>query len=61
MPFFYVKPKVIFKVRDWLLNLFKDEKLADKDRVSILSGKPIGDTKDADRQFALVLMWLLLH
>ena len=45
----FIGPDFSLPERDWLLNLFKDEKLADKDRISILSGKPPGDTKDAGK------------
>lgn len=45
----FIGPDFYLPKRDWLLNLFKDDKLANKDRVSILSGKPPGDQKDAGR------------
>ena len=45
----FIGPDFSLPERDWLLNLFKDEKLDNKDRVSILSGKPSGDQKDTGR------------
>ncbi|GMR16116.1 MAG: hypothetical protein BMS9Abin31_0423 [Gammaproteobacteria bacterium] len=45
----FIGPDFSLPERDWLLNLFKDEKLDDKDRLSILSGKPAGNQVDAGR------------
>lgn len=45
----FIGPDFSLPERDWLLNLFKDEKLNDKDRLSILSGKPAGNQVDAGR------------
>ena len=45
----FIGPDYLLPERDWLLNLFKDEKLDDKDRVNLLSGKPPSDQKDAGR------------
>ena len=45
----FIGPDFSLPERDWLINLFKDEKLDDKDRISILSGKPAGEQKDAGR------------
>lgn len=45
----FIGPDFSLPERDWLLNLFKDEQLDNKDRVSLLSGKPSGDQKDAGR------------
>lgn len=45
----FIGPDITLPERDWLLNLFKDEKLSEKDRISVLSGKPTGEQKDAGR------------
>ena len=45
----FIGPDFSLPERDWLLNLFKGNKLEDKDRVSVLSGKPQGEQKDAGR------------
>ncbi len=45
----FIGPDFLLPERDWLLNLFKDDKLDDKDRISVLSGKPAGAQKDAGR------------
>ncbi len=45
----FIGPDFSLPERDWLLKLFKDDKLDDKDRISILSGKPAGAQKDAGR------------
>lgn len=45
----FIGPDCSLPERDWLLNLFKDEKLNEKDRISVLTGKPTGDQKDAGR------------
>ncbi len=45
----FIGPDFTLPERDWLLNLFKDNKLASKDRISILSGKPPGEVKDSGR------------
>lgn len=45
----FIGPDFLLPERDWLLNLFKDEKLDDKDRLTLLSGKPPSAQKDAGR------------
>lgn len=45
----FIGPDFSLPERDWLLNLFKDEKLNSKDRISLLSGKPSGEQKDTGR------------
>jgi len=45
----FIGPDFLLPERDWLINLFKDERLDDKDRVNLLSGKPPSDQKDAGR------------
>lgn len=45
----FIGPDYSLPERDWLLRLFKDDKLDDKDRTSILTGKPVGKQKDAGR------------
>lgn len=45
----FIGPDFSLPGRDWLLNIFKDEKLDDKDRVNLLSGKPPLDQKDTGR------------
>ena len=45
----FIGPNFLLPERDWLLNLFKDEKLDDKDRVNLLSGKPASEQKDTGR------------
>lgn len=45
----FIGPDFSLPERDWLLNLFKDKLLNDKDRISLLSGKPAGKQKDAGR------------
>ncbi len=45
----FIGPDFFLPERDWLLKLFKDDMLDDKDRISILSGKPAGAQKDAGR------------
>ena len=43
----FIGPDFSLPERDWLLKLFKDTKLSDKDRTSILTGKAPGDAKDS--------------
>ncbi len=45
----FIGPDYFLPERDWLIRLFKDEKLSENDRISILSGKPAGEQKDAGR------------
>ena len=45
----FIGPDFLLPERDWLLNLFKDEKLDSKDRINLLSGKPSSGQKDAGR------------
>lgn len=41
----FIGPDFSLPESDWLLNLFKDDKLNEKDRASVLSGKASGDQK----------------
>ncbi len=45
----FIGPDFSLPERDWLLKLFKDSRLSDKDRTSILTGKPQGNVKDSGR------------
>ena len=45
----FIGPDFSLPERDWLLNLFNDEHLNEKDRISILTGKPAGAQKDTGR------------
>ncbi|MFK5913780.1 MAG: molybdopterin-dependent oxidoreductase [Woeseiaceae bacterium] len=45
----FIGPDIALPERDWLLNLFKDGKLAERDRISVLTGKAAGQQKDAGR------------
>ena len=45
----FIGPDYFLPERDWLIDLFDDEKLSDKDRISILTGKPVGNQKEAGR------------
>ncbi len=45
----FIGPDFLLPERDWLVNLFKDEKLDDKDRQSILIGKPAEKQVDTGR------------
>jgi len=45
----FIGPDFSLPERDWLLKLFKDEKLNDVDRKSVLTGKPASGEKDAGK------------
>lgn len=45
----FIGPEFLLPERDWLLNLFKDDRLSNIDRKSILTGKPTGGVKDAGK------------
>lgn len=45
----FIGPDFSLPERDWLINLFKGNKLEENDRISVLSGKPQGEQKDAGR------------
>ena len=45
----FIGPDFSLPERDWLLKLFNDNKLDDKDRTSILTGKPANAQKDSGR------------
>lgn len=45
----FIGPEFNLPERDWLVNLFSDEKINDTDRTSLLSGKPLNGQKDTGR------------
>lgn len=43
----FIEPNYSLPERDWLLKLFEDDLLDEKDRISLLSGKPAGNQKES--------------